>query len=159
MFESLKSALGLTPEAQPASGVDALTHRRLQDLNLPDPTPADAAAPRPDQRDPLVEAQEVVTDGLNEGQDVDQPLDIVFEALFDTQAKAASYLAHARGLALEGYRSDAMRNFVNSIAATIVVKMIAAPEELVRIEQALSTLAVDAGGIVDGYYLEGHADG
>ena len=162
MFEGLKSALGLATSADKPAGlseVDAVTHQMLQDLNLPDPVAADAADAPVDKRDPLEEAQEVVTDWMNEGYDIEQELHVVFEALFDTQAQADSYLVAAKGLALEDVTTTATRPFVDSIAAAIVIAMIPAPEEIVRIEQALAPLAKQAGGQVDGYFLEGHADG
>ena len=163
MFESLKSTLGVMfppiENAGPMTKVDAATHQMLQDLNLPDPTEAELAQPVADQRDPLKEAREVVSDWIDEGYDAEQPLPVVFEALFDTDAQAQAYLFAARDLQIEGARDPATRRFGDSIAATVAVDMIAAPEELVRIEQALGLAAKQAGGVVDGYYLEGHADG
>ncbi|MDE2361927.1 MAG: ribonuclease E inhibitor RraB [Hyphomicrobiales bacterium] len=155
MFEGLKSALGLTiSDAKPqASGVDAVTHRMLRDLNLPDPDAA--AAPIANRRDPLEQAREQVEDWLAEGKDIEQELDIVFEALFDTQAQAQAYLAAARSAGFDDSAAQATRAFAASIAATILVSMIPAPEDLARIEGMLAPLAQQNGGVFDGYYLDG----
>ena len=157
MFEGLKSAIGLTnPDAgSPAAGVDAVTHRMLQDLNLPDPGANDGPAPAPGRRNPLEEARAQVEDWLTEGRTVEDELDIVFEALFDTQAQAQSYLMAASSAGFDDFPAQSTRKFAESIAATILVSMIPAPEDLARIEAMLAPLAEQNGGVFDGYYLDG----
>jgi len=162
MFEALKSALGLSArsgKATHAGDVDPVAERMLEDLGLPAPGPEDDNAPVVDRRDPLEEAREVVTDWMNEGNDIERPLRIVFEALFESEAQAQAYLREVRRLGIDGADGASTRPFVDSIAADLVVAMIPAPEEIARIEGMLTPLAGQAGGQVDGYYLEGHADG
>ena len=161
MFEGLKSALGLSTPAPSTdlSGVDAVTHQMLQDLHLPDPDrPAGGVATLANHHDALEEAREQVEDWLAEGQDIEQELDIVFEALFDSETQARAYLSSAKGAGFVDDGAMATRKFADSIAATILVSMIPAPEDLVRIELMLAPLATQAGGTVDGYYLDGQAD-
>ena len=154
MFEGLKSALGLAPQVD-KPGVDAVTHRMLQDLNLPDPVDSDAATPVANRRDPLEEAREQVEDWAAEGQNIEQELDIVFEALFDTDAQAQAYLFAAKGAGFDDSSAMATRKFEESIAATILVSMVPAPEDIARIESMLAPCAQTAGGVFDGYYLDG----
>ncbi len=158
MFEGLKSALGLTtPDDRPAQGLDATTRQMLRDLNLPDPEPA--AAPLGHRDNALEEAREQVEDWAAEGHDVEGDLDVVFESVFDTQAQARAYLAAARSAGFVDESAMATRKFEDSIAATILVTMIPAPEDLAGVEARLAPLAKAAGGLFDGYYLDGHADG
>ena len=158
MFEGLKSVLGLTTaEEKPSTGLDATTRQMLRELNLPDPDPV--AEPLGHRDNPLEEAREQVEDWVAEGQDVENELDIVFEALFDNQAQARAYLSAARRAGFTDEAAMATRKFEDSIAATILVSMIPAPEDLAGIEARLAPLARDAGGLFDGYYLDGHADG
>ena len=157
MFEGLKSALGLSAQVD-KPGVDAVTHQMLRDLNLPDPDASDAATPVANHRNPLEEAREQVEDWAAEGQDIEQELDIVFEALFDTQAQAQAYLIAARQAGFDDASATATRKFEDSIAATIVVSMIPAPEDLAKVETMLAPLAQKTGGVFDGYYLDGQAD-
>jgi hypothetical protein len=158
MFEGLKSALGLAPQVD-KPGVDAVARQMLHDLNLPDPVESDAATPVANRRDPLEEARESVEDWAAEGHDIETELDIVFEALFDTDAQARAYLFAARGAGFDDASATATRKFEESIAATILVSMIPAPEDIARIETMLAPCAQKAGGVFDGYYLDGEADG
>jgi hypothetical protein len=156
MFEGLKSALGLSAQDD-KPGVDALTRQMLRDLNLPDPEP-EAQPSACNLRDPLQAAREQVEDWAAEGQAIEQELEIVFEALFDTQGQAQSYLFAAKGAGFDDSTATATRKFEDSIAATILVSMIPAPEDLAKIETMLSPLARQAGGVFDGYYLAGQAE-
>ena len=158
MFEGLKSALGLTTsDDKPAQGLDPTTRQMLRDLNLPDPDPV--AAPLGHRDNALEEAREQVEDWAAEGHDIEKDLDVVFEALFDNQAQARAYLTAARTAGFVDEAATAPRRLEDSIAATILVTMIPAPEDIAGVEARLAPLAKAAGGIFDGYYLDGHADG